>query len=970
MSNPATETPSSSVLALRRGAGEAGEQKRVAEVLRESERRQHEVLDLMPAGVYLCDATGQITYFNRRATEIWGVPATASLHQVLTAQVGLKVYEPDGRLVQHPELARLDVLTSGRPARNRQVILERPDGARLSILANIDPIRDDAGKVVGAINVFQDVTERSSAEQTVRSLLKLSERLHATLDLESLLDALALESMTLLGASGGCAGWHTANGMVADKYFSDRQSVHLEYCWRPGHGLPGWLLEHKVPYVTNDAAHDPQIIPELRERFHIRNAVSVPIIGLGREVLGFFQLHNKPGGFAAADVELLNAIARIAAIALQNALAHRKVVRAEAALRDSEQRFGRFMEHLPGLAWIKDAEGRYIYVNDAAEKAFGKQRTELHGKKDDDLFPPDTAAVFKSNDREALASPAGISVTETLKHPDGALHESLISKFAIPGAEGEPGLVGGMAIDITDRKRAEEALQRSEQRFRFLAEMMPSMSWTADPHGKITYANKRWVEYCGVDASQNVHEWPEMEQHPDDRARCLLEWTMALHDGREYEVEVRNRRYDGVYRWFITRAVPMKDAEGRVLSWFGVTTDIHDLKAAQQQLHESDRRKDEFLATLSHELRNPLAPLSLAAQMLSSNPGLDARTAEMISVMQRQVDHMVRLIDDLMEISRISRGKIELRRTNVELNSVLDNSVELARPHIEAALHRLEVSLPEKPVTLYADPVRLAQIVANLLNNAAKYTPEGGCISLSANRAGGEVVVRVRDNGAGISPEALPHIFDLFAQGDRAPLNTQGGLGIGLSLAKGLAELHGGTITAHSDGLGFGSEFTVRIPIKSAPPITNRLPRSGRFAADSAKGLRVLVVDDNKAAATMLGLALETLGASVRAAYDGETAVHAAAEFQPSIVFMDIGMPGLDGHEAARLIRAARNGPEMLLVAVSGWGQPDIRARSKAAGFDEHLVKPVELAQLRQILGQVTGQGSEASAGSSSTGEA
>lgn len=910
---------------------------------------QRVVMDLMPAGVYTCDTAGKITYFNRRAAELWQLPLDHGLEQAQEARGRCKVFEIDGRRVDNPDQARASVLATGEPARNREVILERPDGSRIVVLANIDAIRDEAGNVIGAINVFQDVTTRRGAEQTVRSLLKLSEKLHATLELEALLDALALESMALVGAELGCAGWHTAFGMVANKYFSRDGAIELDYCWREGEGLPGWLLEHKVPYLTNDAARDAQIRPDQRERFDIRSALSVPIIGVDREVLGFFQVHNKPGGFSTVDVELLAAVSRIAAIAMQNALAHRKVVRAESALRESEQRFGRFMQHLPGLAWIKDAEGRYVYVNDAAEKAFGRSRADVHGKTDDEVFSAETAAIFKSNDREALASAAGITATEQLRHPDGRMHESLISKFAIPAAAGSS-LVGGMAIDITDRRLAEEALQASEKRFRFMAEMLPSMAWTADPDGKITYANRRWVEYCGVDPEQHVHEWPEMEAHPDDRARVLLEWTMALHDGRELESEARYRRHDGTFRWFITRAVPMKDAQGRVTSWFGVTTDVNDLKEAQQQLHESDKRKDDFLATLSHELRNPLAPLSLSAQMLAANPNLDARAAEMVSVMQRQVDHMVRLIDDLMEISRISRGKIELRRATVDLHSVLDNSVELARPHIEAALHRLEVSLPDKPVQLYADPVRLAQIVANLLNNAAKYTPEGGCISLSAHRAGGEVVIRVRDNGTGISPDVLPHIFDPFEQGDRAPVTTQGGLGIGLSLAKGLAELHGGHITAHSDGIGFGSEFTVRIPIKSAPQTVNKSGRIARFTPERAKGLRVLVVDDNKAAATMLGLALETLGASVRAAYDGETAVQAASEFRPEIVFMDIGMPGVDGHEAARQMRAISNGSEMLLVAVSGWGQPEIRARSTAAGFDHHLVKPVELAQLREIM--------------------
>ncbi len=925
----------------------------IREQLRESEQRQRAVMDLMPAGVYTCDATGKITYFNRRAAEMWGMPPGATSGDPLV-DAGCKVFEVDGRPFENARGVRVDVVASGKPMRNREAILQRADGSRIHVLANLDPILDADGKVIGAINVFQDITDRKTAEQTVRSLLTLSEKLHAGLDLEVLLDHLALESTALVGAEGGCAGWNTAFGLVCDKYFRRGERIALDYCWRPGEGLPGWLLEHKVPYLTNDAGTDLQIIPALRSQYAVVNALSVPILSAGRDVLGFFEVHNKPGGFTSADVEVLTALSRIAAFALQNALAHRKVVKAEAAMRESEQRFARFMQHLPGLAWIKDAEGRYVFVNDAAEKAFGKTHGELVGKTDDEIFPAETATAFKANDRVALSSPAGISATEALVHPDGQKHESLISKFPIPGPDGGQGLVGGMAIDITDRKRAEEALQRSEQRFRFLAEMMPSMAWTADAQGRITYANKRWVEYCGISAEQNVHDWPEMVQHPDDRAHCLLEWTMALHDGREFEVEVRNRRHDGTYRWFITRAVPMKDAQGGVLSWFGVTTDIHDLKEAQRQLHEADKRKDAFLATLSHELRNPLAPLSMAGQMLAANPALDARAAEMVSIMQRQIDHMVRLIDDLMEISRISRGKIELRRTNIDLHSVLDNSVELARPHIEAALHRLEVSLPDKPIQLYADPVRLAQIVANLLNNAAKYTPEGGCISLSAQRAGGEVVIRVRDNGAGISDDALPHIFELFAQGDRGPTTTGGGLGIGLSLARGLAELHGGTITAHSDGIGFGSEFTVRIPIKAAPAPTTRVGFGPHARADGAKGLRVLVVDDNKAAATMLGLALETLGATVRVAYDGESAVQAATEFQPAIVFMDIGMPGVDGHEAARQIRGVREGSGMLLVAVSGWGQAEMRSRSAEAGFDQHLVKPVELTQLRQIISQHT----------------
>ena len=378
-------------------------------------------------------------------------------------------------------------------------------------------------------------------------------------------------------------------------------------------------------------------------------------------------------------------------------------------------------------------------------------------------------------------------------------------------------------------------------------------------------------------------------------------------------------------------------------------------KSLDEALRESDRRKDEFLATLAHELRNPLAPLSLAAQMLASLVK-DDKAAGMVAVVQRQVDYMVRLIDDLMDISRISRGKIELRESDTDLNALLDNAVEIARPHLQAANHNLELSLPEGPLRLHVDPVRIAQIIANLLNNAARYTPDGGRIGLSARRENGEVKISVRDNGAGIAEDALPHIFDLFAQGrQRATTRSDsGGLGVGLALARGLAELHGGHLTARSDGAGRGSEFTLHLPLDDDGDPAIVTP-SSEAASQVGGSTRVLVVDDNRAAASMLGIALETLGAKVRVVYDGVAAIGVAAEFRPHIVFMDIGMPGLDGHSAARCIRAQPGSSDALLIAVSGWGQAEMRQRSLDAGFDQHLVKPVDLPRLKLVLGNYAG---------------
>jgi signal transduction histidine kinase len=373
-----------------------------------------------------------------------------------------------------------------------------------------------------------------------------------------------------------------------------------------------------------------------------------------------------------------------------------------------------------------------------------------------------------------------------------------------------------------------------------------------------------------------------------------------------------------------------------------------ELRQRVEQLAEMDRRKDEFLATLAHELRNPLAPLRNSLQLLrmSGGPG----GAQIHEMMERQINHMVRLIDDLLEISRITRGKIELHKEHVDLATVVHNAVETSRPLLDAARHHLTITLPSEPLLLEADSVRLAQVFTNLLNNAAKYTEEAGQIVLTARREGDEAVVSVRDNGLGIPAAMLPRVFEMFAQVDRTLKRAQGGLGIGLTLARTLVQMHGGSISVQSGGPDQGSEFTVRLPLTAKQPPGSESLRGSSQPRTQLSPQRVLVVDDNRDAADSLSMVLRFLGADTRVVYDGLSALEILRTYRPAVVLMDIGMPGIDGHEVARRVRQEPEGRGVVLVALTGWGQEEDRRRSKAAGFDHHLVKPVHADALQALL--------------------
>ena len=529
--------------------------------------------------------------------------------------------------------------------------------------------------------------------------------------------------------------------------------------------------------------------------------------------------------------------------------------------------------------------------------------------------------------------------------------------YAVPLYDETGGIRGGLyvGVDITELERMQRALRQVELRWRTMAETLPNLLWTDQPDGQCDWLSSQWSKYTGIPEKELLGlRWLDMVLHPDDRQRTLECWQAACEDRGAYDLEYRIRRHDGQYRWFKTRGVPIRDENGKIIYWFGSCTDIEDQKRAEATLREADRRKDEFLAVLAHELRNPLAPIRNALQILKM-PRLDKATAEgSRAMMERQVHHLIRLVDDLLDVSRVMRGKITLHRERVELASIIARAVETTQPLIQAQDHLLTISLPDESLPLEADPVRLAQVIGNLLTNAAKYTEPKGRIGLTVQREGNQAVVRIRDTGIGIAPDMLPRVFELFVQADHASAQSQGGLGIGLTLVRSLVALHHGTVHAHSDGLGKGSEFSVRLPLALKPKGANDCERGGpQQLATSPTGHRLLIVDDNKDAADSLAVLLRFQGHEVRVAHDGASALNVLKEYRPDMIILDLGMPGMDGYEVARRLRRLPGLEKVRLTALTGWGQQTDRRRTAEAGFDHHLVKPVELNDLADLLAEL-----------------
>jgi len=496
----------------------------------------------------------------------------------------------------------------------------------------------------------------------------------------------------------------------------------------------------------------------------------------------------------------------------------------------------------------------------------------------------------------------------------------------------------------------------SEYRFSRLLEIVPAAAYTCDAEGLITSYNARAVEAWGRAPRLN---------DPDDRfcgsfklfspdglpithANCWM--ALALQENRDYNgCEIVIERSDGTRRTVLAHANPFRDDEGTLTGAVNILVDITDRKLQEDALRDADRQKDEFLAILAHELRNPLAPIRNALRLLQEDGDSSPTVATARGMIERQVLQMVRLVDDLMDVSRITQNRLVLKRERVTMTAILQSAVEATRPFIEDCRHELTLSLPPEPIFLEADPTRMTQVFGNLLTNAAKFMKPGGRIWISARLEGSEVAVTVRDAGIGIGPDMLGRVFEPFVQADRSLESSHGGLGIGLSLVHRLVELHGGTIEARSAGLDQGSEFIVHLPVFVAEKREPRTNGNGKTVSGHQKS-RILVVDDNQDSAISLAMVLTLMGHETRTAHDGVEAVEVATEMRPDVVLLDIGLPRMNGYDAARKIRENPGGDAMFLIALTGWGQDEDKRRSAESGFDLHMVKPVDPVALESLL--------------------
>jgi len=646
---------------------------------------------------------------------------------------------------------------------------------------------------------------------------------------------------------------------------------------------------------------------------------------------------------------------RLRSVALQNANA---ILRArqqvERELAAEQERLRITLASIGDAVISTDHESRVRYLNGVAEALTGWTQAEAVGR-----LLPEVFRIVNEQTREAAENPAlkalregvvvGLANHTVLIARDGT--ERPIDDSAAPMLDETGASVGVVLVfrDVSERRRAEEVQAR-------LAAIVESsedaiISKTLD--SVIRSWNAGAQRLFGYTAEEAVGRPVTLIIPPErlDEEQEILS-RLARGERIEHYETVRVAKNGSLIDVSLTVS-PLRDSEGRVVGASKIARDVTERKQAEEALREADRRKDEFLALLAHELRNPLAPLRNGLQVLR----LAADDANMIAktrdIMDRQLSHMVRLIDDLLDVSRISRNKMELRRSRVLLADVVSSAVETARPAIEAAGHELAVSLPPEPVHLDADLTRLAQVFANLLNNSAKYTERGGHIALTATRNGGQVSVAVQDTGIGIPASALPDIFDMFSQVDRSLERSTGGLGIGLALVKGLVEMHGGTVEAASPGPGKGSRFTVRLPVQEDRVETPPEAPAEAWADSSGSKRRMLVVDDNRDSATSMAMMLQLMGNEVRTAYDGVEAVEVAEQFRPQVILMDIGMPRLNGYEATRRIREQPWGRGVAIIALTGWGQEVDRVKSKEAGCDGHLVKPVHLPDLEKLLAEL-----------------
>jgi PAS domain S-box-containing protein len=941
------------------------------------------------------DIGGVITSWNRAAERLFGYPAAEAIGRPVA------ILAPPDRADEMPAiLARLQ---QGEQIEHFDTVRRAKNGRLVPISLTVSPIKDAEGRVIGASKIARDISERKKAEEALHAE---KERLHATLT--GIGDAVIVTDsesrVTMMNpVAQALTGWNEgAIGRPLEEVFriineQTRQPVESPVSRVVREGTVVGLANHTV-LITRNGTETPiddsgapvrnpagEIVAvvlvfrdvsahrrEAEERRRRLDQLSEAERRLDAELEAVTRLHDLSSRLMVAD-DLRAALGDV----LENAIVTSGADFGNIQLYDpdsdaleivAQRGFGQdFLDYF-----------RRVQVDEGSACAQAMQSGERIVIEDVELDP-----AYEPH--RPIAAAAGYRAVQStpVKSTTGAILGMLSTHFRRPHRPSERDqqlldLYAHHAANFLERLRYEQALREQAE----LLDLAHDAIIVRTTEGVITFWSRGAEQMYGwpketvlgkvthsllqtkfpsplpeIDAELADRGWWDGTlTHTRQDGRPIVvasRWTVRQSASRKAAVvlEINN---DITERMRVERERDERAAELAV-ALAKRTEEVRRAENAEQLLREADRRKDEFLAILAHELRNPLAPLRNALELLRLTGADDKPLTEQArDMMERQVSQIVRLVDDLLDVSRITQGKLQLRKERVELTDVLNAAVEIARPIIDASAHELTVAMPPQSIHVHADPVRLAQVFSNLLNNAAKYTEKSGHIWLTAERRGNEAVVSVRDTGIGIAPEHMEQIFKVFSQMVPALERSQGGLGIGLSLVKGLVEMHGGTIDARSGGLGKGSEFTIHLPIVDVPVEAAPKPGGGE-TADSGPRFRILVVDDHRDAANSMAMILRRImGHDVRTAYDGLEAVQTAAAFQPNVVLLDIGLPKMNGYEVARQIREQPRDGKVALVALTGWGQEEDKRRSLEAGFDHHLTKPVGIAALEKLLTALT----------------
>ena len=820
--------------------------------------------------------------------------------------------------------------------------------------------------------------QRKSADQRNRFLLQLDDTLRPLIDAGEI----TLTAATALGRHLGvnrCAYATVEEDedtfQLIGNYNDGVQSIVGRYTFRQFGTECLRLMRAGKPYVVTDSESDARITASERPSYvmtAIRAVVCVPILKGGRFVAAMAVHSAAPRTWEAEEVELVQRVASRCWESIERA-------RVTQSLKESEHLFRALANSIANLAWMARPDGYIYWYNDQWYAYTGTTPAEMEGWGWERVHDPAVLPAVTERWRRSIATGEPFEMVFPLRRADGTFRRFLTRVNPVRDSRDQVVHWFGTNTDVEDERRATETnavLREREQRAREHAELQKRLLYSLfmqapplilvlrGPAHVIELANPPVCQAFGH-AEQELVDRPLFEVMPElgtQVFRSLLDGVYRT--GQPYAGKETPARFDRgagatetVYFDFLYSA--FRNIDGEIEGIFVIASDVTEKVLARNQINDlreaaeaANRAKDEFLAMLGHELRNPLSPILTALQLMKLR-GSEGSERER-TVIERQVSHLTRLVDDLLDVSRIARGKVELKAEVVELAEVVAKAIEMTSPLLEGRTHTLDVAIARRGLAVEGDPTRLAQVISNLLTNAAKYTPPGGHITVQAREEDGEVVLRVRDTGIGIAPEVLPRVFDLFVQERQAIDRSQGGLGLGLTIVRNLVERHGGTVSASSDGPGRGSEFVVRLPMaeSGAPGHDGQVPAEEAVvpAASTADSLKILVVDDNEDGAEMLAEVLRLRGFQTRTAHDAPTALRAAAEFGPAIAFLDIGLPVMDGYELAARLRDLPGLAGVRLVALTGYGQESDREKSHTAGFHHHLVKPVDFTAIDTIL--------------------